>query len=78
MYEYLDCAEKYSNGMAKDYTANAVTMGNASDSDSLFLDTPNLKEFKSRMESLPAMKAYLSSDRFREVRDLNNQHAKFK
>lgn len=62
MYEFLDCAVLYTGQV--DYLAvNGY---------------PKLAAFKSKIEEMPSVKAYLSSDRFKQLSGLNNPFAKFR
>jgi glutathione S-transferase len=92
MFEYIMCACLYNNAYLKS-TGNAptVTVVNEGNTTAVIEPNPdgrglqpllatyaNLQSFKVRFESLPAIAAYLSSDRFAEVKGMNNQHAKFR
>ena len=70
MYEYLTAATQY-------HKAHAMST-NGSVEEHCLASTPNLLAFATKFESLPAIAAYLTSDRFVEVQAFNNQHAKFR
>jgi glutathione S-transferase len=83
MFEYLICASLYNNAYLLSVgqpttIAGAETNPDGRGAQALLTAYPNLQAFKDRFEAIPAIAAYLVSDRYDAVRKMNNQHAKFR
>lgn len=92
LFEYLMCACLYNNAYLKSVgrpvVITVVETGNTTSTmeacpdgrglQPLLASYDNLQAFKIRFESIPQIASYLSSDRFADVKGMNNQHAKFR